>query len=269
MTEPDNKPKEELEPKATQAPASTQAQTQQPAAKKSTSGLAVAGLVLGLIALLSCWIPLFNVLTTPFAILGLVFAIIGIVATAPAKPKGGRGIAIAGTVLCAISLVVFMAMYGGAAAVSGSNAENSSSTEASTQAQSSDSTDDDSNDAADESKDADEASEDAGIVIKGCKAGKDYDGNKVACITIEWTNNTGDTAAFFTEYAETAYVDGEEVDRATMLEDGWYEDQTKIKPGKTKTIKFAYDWDGKSDVEFEVTKFLSSDPIVSQTLKVK
>ena len=89
--------------------------------KKSTSGLAVAGLVLGLIALLSCWIPLFNVITTPFAILGLVFGIIGIVATAPAKPKGGRGIAIAGTVLCAISLVVFMAMYGGAAASSGSD----------------------------------------------------------------------------------------------------------------------------------------------------
>ena len=49
--------------------------------KKSTSGLAVAGLVLGLIALLSCWIPLFNVITTPFAILGLVFGIIGIVAS--------------------------------------------------------------------------------------------------------------------------------------------------------------------------------------------
>ncbi len=237
---------------------------QQPAEKKSTSGLAVAGLVLGLIALLSCWIPFFNVATTPLAILGLVFAIIGIVATAPSKPKGGRGIAIAGTVLCAISLVVFLAMYGGAAAsVSGSDDSGSSSTETSA-TQDDDSSSDQS--AADEEEDA---AADSGIVIKSCKASKDYAGDKTFVITLDWTNNTDESSMFMTEFTDTAYVDGEEVDRTFGDGDGWYEDQKKVKPGKTKTIKFMYDWDGKSDVEFEVNEWFGSEPVLSQTLKVK
>lgn len=274
---------EPIKPQDKQAP-QTQAQTpqaqmpqnnahpsaaQQPVAKKSTSGLAVAGLVLGLIALLSCWIPLFNVVTTPLAILGLVFAIIGIVATAPAKPKGGRGIAIAGTVLCAISLVVFMAMYGGAAAsVNDTSSDSSSSSQASATAEDTQDTSDDA--AQDETaQDEEDSNEDSGIVIKSCKAGKDYSGKKTAVITIEWTNNTDDSQAFFTEYSYTAYVDGEEADRTFGSGKGWYEDQTKIKPGKNKTIKLMYDWDGKSDIEFEVTSLFGFEDILSETLAVK
>lgn len=274
---------EPIKPQDEQAP-QTQAQTpqtqrpqnnaqsgaaQQPVAKKSTSGLAVAGLVLGLIALLSCWIPLFNVVTTPLAILGLVFGIIGIVATAPAKPKGGRGIAVAGTVLCAISLVVFMAMYGGAAAsVSDTSSDSSSSSQASATAED---TQDASDDAAqnEAAQDEEDSNEDSGIVIKSCKAGKDYSGKKTAVITIEWTNNTDDSQAFFTEYTTTVYVDGEEADRAYAGGDGWYEDQTKIKPGKSKTMKLMYDWDGKSDVELEISKWFASEPVLSETLTVK
>lgn len=262
-----------------QAQASVQAGTAslpQATAKKSTSGLAVAGLVLGLIALLSCWIPFFNVVTTSLAILGLVFAIIGIVATAPAKPKGGRGIAIAGTVLCAISLVVFMAMYGGAAASVGaasSDASSNAAVSASDDSDSADSADEDTDADADADSDSaagsDSDAQDSGIVIKSCKASEDYSGNKTAVITLEWTNNEDKTAAFYTMYTYDAYVDGEEVDRAFASGDGWYEDQTKIKAGKTKTIKLMYDWDGKSDIDFEVSAWFSSDPVLSETLKVK
>lgn len=246
----------------------------QPAAKKSTSGLAVAGLVLGLIALLSCWIPFFNVVTTPLAILGLVFAIIGIVATAPAKPKGGCGIAIAGTVLCAISLVVFMAMYGGAAASVGAAAsDDSSSTQVSATSDSGSDSDADADTSADTSaganSDTDADSQDCGIVVKSCKPGTDYKGDKTAVITLEWTNTGDKTSAFYTAYTYSAYVDGEEADRPIASGDGWYEDQTKIKPGKTKTIKLMYAWDGKSDVDFEVNEWFHSDPVLSQTLKVK
>lgn len=249
-----------------QAPAKVE--TKAPAAKKGTSGLAVAGLVLGLIALLSCWIPLFNAVTTPLAILGLVFAIIGIVATAPSKPKGGRGIAIAGTVLSAISIAVFLTMYGGAAAsVSGSSDTGS---DADNSAISAPAEEDSSSKDEEGTVDTPAASDNEGIVIKSCTAGKDYDGNKTAVITVEWTNETEDTDAFDIAYSYTAYVDGEEAERTFGNgSTDWYKDSNKVKKGKTTTMKLMYEWDGKSEVEFEVTKLFGNDPIVSKTFKVK
>lgn len=264
MTDMPVKPEEEKKEPSTHSSAAP--------AKKGTSGLAVAGLVLGLIALLSCWIPLFNALTTPLAILGLIFAIIGIVATAPAKQKSGRGIAIAGCVLCAISIVVFFAMYGGAAASVSSDESQSSNTEITAPAEEEDKADDKDASTKDEAVDEEQASDSdtQGIVVKSCKAARDYAGDKTAVITIEWTNETGETNAFATTYSDTAYVDGEQVNRTSGSGEGWYNDLKKIKKGKTQTIKMMYEWDGKSDIEFEVSKlFFGSDPIISKTLKVK
>lgn len=59
------------------------------------NGIAVASLVLGSVGILAWLIPLFGF---PITILGLVFGIIGI-------KKGGKGIAIAGIVLSAITLL--------------------------------------------------------------------------------------------------------------------------------------------------------------------
>ena len=99
---------------------------------------------------------------------------------------------------------------------------------------------------------------------------KDYAGDKTFVITLDWTNNTDEASSFWSEYTCTAYVDGEQADTAVAGSgDGWNEELTKIKPGKTKTIKLMYDWDGKSDVEFEVNEWFGSEPVLSQTLKVK
>ncbi len=62
------------------------------------NGMGTAGFVLSLIGLLFCWVPFLNILLW---ILGLVFSIIGVTR----QPKG---LSIAGIVLSAVTLIVFI-----------------------------------------------------------------------------------------------------------------------------------------------------------------
>lgn len=98
------------------------------ATQKSTSGLAVAGLVLGILAILGAFVPLLNILTMPFAIVGLILAIVGLLGINKGK-HGGKGIAVAGIVLGAVALVVTIGMYGCAGAVANSSQSSSSAAE--------------------------------------------------------------------------------------------------------------------------------------------
>jgi len=66
--------------------------------------LAIASLVLAILALLGCWIPLLNLVSFLLAIIGLILGIVGI------KQKQG-GLAIAGTTISTIALLVIMGMY--------------------------------------------------------------------------------------------------------------------------------------------------------------
>ena len=80
--------------------------------KKPTSGLAVTGLVLGIIAVFSAFVPLLNLLSFPFVLLAIIFGIIGLVQTMKGA-KAGKGLAIAGLVLGVLALLVTAAMYSG------------------------------------------------------------------------------------------------------------------------------------------------------------
>lgn len=62
------------------------------------NGMGTAGFVLSLLGLLFCWVPFLNILLW---ILGLIFSIIGVTR----KPKG---LSIAGIVLSAVTLIVFI-----------------------------------------------------------------------------------------------------------------------------------------------------------------
>lgn len=70
----------------------------------SSSGMAIAGLVLGIVSFVAC-----AGLTAP---LGLIFSIMGMRETAPtaANPKGGRGLAIAGLVTSIIGCLMLLAV---------------------------------------------------------------------------------------------------------------------------------------------------------------
>lgn len=69
--------------------------------KPKASGLAIAALVLGIVGLAAWCLPCLGYIVT---IVGIILGILGIRETQ--KDKGGKGMAIAGVVLCAISLVL-------------------------------------------------------------------------------------------------------------------------------------------------------------------
>lgn len=82
----------------------------------SKSGLAIAGFVLGIVALLGSWIPILNNLAFPLAVVGLVLGVCGFVGIARGK-KSGKGLAIAAIVLSIVSGAVVLgsqAMYSSA-----------------------------------------------------------------------------------------------------------------------------------------------------------
>ena len=76
---------------------------------KATSGMAIAGLVLGILAAVSSWIPIINNFSFILAVIGLVFAIVGVVGTVRGK-KAGRGIAIAALVINLVAAGIVLAM---------------------------------------------------------------------------------------------------------------------------------------------------------------
>jgi hypothetical protein len=72
---------------------------------KATSGFGIAALVLGLLACLTCWIPLVGMLGLPLAGLGLLFAVIGVLVSILGK-RSHVGLPIAGLVVCAVAAVM-------------------------------------------------------------------------------------------------------------------------------------------------------------------
>lgn len=72
---------------------------QMPPIPQSKSGMAIAGFVLGIIALLTSFLPIINNFSFFLAILGMIFGIVGMVGISKGK-KSGKGLAIAAIVIC-------------------------------------------------------------------------------------------------------------------------------------------------------------------------
>lgn len=77
---------------------------------RKTSGMAITGLVLGIIAIVFSFIPIINNAAVFIAIVGAIFAIIGIVKGGPKGKKKGRVMSIIAAVLCVLSIVITLAM---------------------------------------------------------------------------------------------------------------------------------------------------------------
>lgn len=77
-------------------------------APPSKSAMAITALVLGIIALITSFLPIINNLSFVLVILGVVFSIVGLVGISRGK-KSGKGIAIAALVICVLSGVIVLA----------------------------------------------------------------------------------------------------------------------------------------------------------------
>ena len=72
------------------------------------SGLAIAGFVIAVLAILGSWVPIFNNVSFFFAIIALIFGIIGIVAIARGK-RVGQGLAVATIILSIATGIIVVA----------------------------------------------------------------------------------------------------------------------------------------------------------------
>ena len=78
------------------------------AGKPATSAMAIVGLVLGIVALATSWMPIFNNGSFFLALLGAIFAIVGLTATLR-RTRSGKGLAIAGLIICIIACAAVLA----------------------------------------------------------------------------------------------------------------------------------------------------------------
>ena len=76
--------------------------------KPATSAMAIVGLVLGIVALVTSWMPILNNGSFFLALLGALFAIVGLVSTLR-RTRSGKGLAIAGLIICIIACAAVLA----------------------------------------------------------------------------------------------------------------------------------------------------------------
>ncbi len=205
-----------------------------------TSGMAITSLVLGILAIVTSWMPILNNGSFFLAILGVIFAIVGLVGISKGKKKG-KGLAIAGLVLGVIScalVLITQSMYG--AAIDAASESISPSVTASSASSSSTSSSDDASasdssaagsEASSESQEVDytnlsmgdsiELTDGTIVAVTSVQTGLvNYDDSPLSQVTVTYQNN-GDKEVSFNPYdwkaqdaqgalySQTFYMDGE------------------------------------------------------------
>lgn len=265
-------------PNANPAPSAIPSAPAQP--PLSTSGLAVAGLVLGIIAVVTSFIPIVNNASFVIGIVGLALAIAGHMSIKKGA-KTGQGIAIAGIVLGIVSIVIVLLMQSMCAAMLGSmssgNRSAASSTASST-ASSAGTAAESSTDAASsaassaaaageasasgQASSASQADAEFEVTIDDARVTEDYKGNPAIIVSFTWTNNSDETRSFASTLHPKCFQDGVQLESAIVRDldsNGFMAD---VRPGYGTSLEMAYSLAGDSSVEVEVTRMISLDKAV-------
>lgn len=228
---------------------------EQPAGK---SGLAIAGLVLGIVAVATSFMPIINNASFFIGLVGLVLGIIGFVQTRKGT-KSGTGLAVASIVLNIVACVAVLAsqaFYGSVLDEAMSSAGiSTSSASSSAVAQGS---------ASSQAAPAASAASDYAVTIDSAVLGTDYQGNPAVIVTYTWTNNSDKATSFAVALHAQCFQDGVQCDTAIAGDiDSNY--MTDVKPGASTTVQQAYAVSGTSDVTIEVTELISfSDEVLAE-----
>jgi hypothetical protein len=194
---------------------------------QKTSGLAVAALVLGIIAILFSWIPFVNAFAIAPGVLAIIFGLIGFFATGKAKGKGGKGLAVAGLVLGVVSAIIFFTI---------NSAVGSAMNEASEQ-----------------------ANKEYSVTIDSASSSTDYSGKPIIIISYTFTNNSEKDTNFMVAVSDKAFQNGVGLERA-LVTNGSVDSQSTlkdIKPGATTQVQQAYVLADTSEVTVECSVLLS------------
>lgn len=177
--------------------------------KQGASGLAIAGLVLGILAAVSSWIPIINNFSFVLALIGAVFAVVGVV-SAVRGTRGGKGLAIAALVVNVVAIGIVLATQ---SAMSAAIDEATSSPEVSSVSTSGEGADA----AADAASDQGDAAADQGttdlapgtsvtleggltVSVDSVETGlANYDGTELIGVQVTYVNN-GDEQADYNTY---------------------------------------------------------------------
>lgn len=236
----------------------------------------IVGLVLGILAFILSFIPIINNLAFVLGLVALVLAIIGLVGTMRGK-KTGKVVAIIATVLSVLSLVITLAMQSAASdaideAFDDSTSQQTDGTDA----------DADADDAADDTADDADGSALTGEgdlgdvhvrIVSAERGGTDSNGDETVVVTYEWTNNTDSSTSFMATVEDTAFQNGQELDKDFYLSDSDTYDSdsqySNVQSGATGTVTIAYVLSDDSAVSVEVSEWLSlDDSVVTQTFEL-
>lgn len=230
--------------------------------KKPTSGLGVASLVTGIIALFSAFVPLLNLLSFPFVLLAVIFGAVGIWQTVKGT-KGGKGIAIAGLVLGVLALVVTVAMY----ATAGSGQQTADDAPAPSQQQAAQQQSAQGEDQQPQAAQSSQESTPYEVVIGEARTVEDYQGSPAVVVSYTFTNNSDEAVSPMVAVHAKAFQNGVELDTAFLTEDAETgKAMNEVKPGASITYEDAYKLaDTTSDVLVEVEELFSfSDELLAE-----
>lgn len=162
------------------------------------SAMAVTALVLGIIALLTSFLPIINNVSFLLALLGAVFGIVGVLATVRGTRRG-KPLAVSALVLNIVAFAVVLAtqaMFSAAIdeATSGPSAVGASSEQPSSEPQSSEPQADYSNLAVGTTAELDNG---LSVCVQSVETGlSNYDGSAITGVTVSYANNGSSEASF-------------------------------------------------------------------------
>lgn len=222
--------------------------------------MAITGLVLGIVAIATSFLPIINNVSFFIGLVGIVLAIVGIVGTGKGKKKG-RGLAIAGLIIGILSVIVVLGSQAFYVSVIDQAFDSAKATPAASGQSSS------AGDAASGTTTTESA---YGLSIDKVVSTTDYSGKQAVVADFTFTNNSTDEATFAVAINCKAFQNG------VQLESTWgswdSENSLKsIKPGGSLTVQKGFLLDDTSPVTIEASETFdfSNELLVQETYNVE
>ncbi|QKF07669.1 DUF5067 domain-containing protein [Berryella wangjianweii] len=225
------------------------------APQKGTPAVAIAGLVIGILAALTSFIPIINNVSFILALVGAVLGVVGVIQTKGGK-RGGKGLAITALVVNIVAIVMVLATQALFSAAIDSAMESTKATNVASQS----------------AETASEQKSEAAPAEKSKKKGREYavtidsakvveskyqKGTKIMVITYSWTNTEEKDSAFISTLSARAFQNGVELKHSLMFDKEGTDATAQVKPGTAVQTQMGFELADSSEVTAEVKPIIS------------